>query len=278
MRRQVGSVVIGLAAFASLTHPVVAQAVELVDRSVLRVCADPNNLPYSNQAGEGFENKIAEMLADDLGVPLEYTWYPNTIGFARNTLNARVCDVVIGVAKGTDFMATTEPYYSSSYVMLARSDRPEVDSLDDPALEDLKIGIIARTPPVNMLVRRGLLDNIESYDLMVDTRHYAPTRDLVADLVAEEIDVALAWGPLAGYWASQQEQPIRLVPLTADPGSKVGLQYDIAMGLRRREPSWAERLNTFLAEHDQEIVALLEDYGVPLLEIQGGGEEEDDDD
>ncbi|HEX6141738.1 MAG TPA: substrate-binding domain-containing protein [Geminicoccaceae bacterium] len=250
--------------------PAHAQVTELVDPTALRVCADPNNLPYSNQAGEGFENAIAEMLAADLGLPLEYTWYPNTVGFVRNTLGAHLCDVVIGVVQGSELMQNTNPYYRSSYVMVSRADegvKPE--SLDDPALRDLKIGIIARTPPVDLLARRGLLGNIETYHLMVDTRYYSPARDLVVDVAEGEVDVGLVWGPIAGYWAARQKTPLRLVPLAADQGSRIRLDYRISMGLRHDEPDWKHRLNDFLASHEKQIETLLLEYGVPLIGRDG---------
>jgi len=268
-RRRSRRVGLGLAFALVAPWPAHAQVTELVDPTALRVCADPSNLPYSNQAGEGFENAIAEMLAADLGLPLEYTWYPNTVGFVRNTLAAHLCDVVIGVVQGSELMQNTNPYYRSSYVMVSRADERAPASLDDPALRDLKIGIIARTPPVDLLARRGLLGNIESYHLMVDTRYYAPARDLVADLAAGKIDVGLLWGPMAGYWAERQATPLKLVPLTADPGSRIRLDYRISMGLRRDEPDWKHRLNDFLASHEKEIETLLLEYGVPLIGRDG---------
>lgn len=261
----------GLAYLMALpVPPSPADAQELVDQSTLRVCADPNNLPYSNEAGDGFENELARMLAADLDVSLEYTWYPGTIGFVRNTLGANLCDVVVGVVHGSELMQNTNPYYRSSYVMISRAEDEALPTgLDDPAITELKIGIMARTPPVNLLAKRGLLGNIKTYDLMVDTRHYAPARDMIEDLAGGEIDIALVWGPLGGYWAEQNEMPMRVVPLEADEGSRIDLDYRISMGLRRNEPDWKLRLNAFLDEHEDEIQALLMDYGVPLLDRQG---------
>ncbi|MCE3249830.1 MAG: quinoprotein dehydrogenase-associated putative transporter substrate-binding protein [Geminicoccaceae bacterium] len=246
-----------------------AQIGELVDRSRLRVCADPNNLPFSNQAGEGFENKIAELLAESLGVGLQYTWYPGSVGFVRNTLGAIRCDLVIGVVSTTELMQNTNPYYRSSYVLIQRADaEPKVDSLHDVDLEDLRIGVVARTPPATVLARAGLLDHVVPYQLMVDTRFEHPAQQIVADVAAGRIEVGALWGPIAGYWASRQEQALAVVPLSSEVEGE-RLDFRITMGLRRNEPQWEELLNAFLAEKQSEIEKILLDYGVPLLDARG---------
>ena len=246
-----------------------AQTGELVDRDTLRVCADPHNLPFSNEAGEGFENRIAELLAQELGVELAYTWYPQSIGFVRNTLGARACDVVMGIVTTSELMQNTNPYYRSSYALVQRADADiKVQALGDPKLADLRIGAVARTPPIDILAQRGLLKNLRPYHLMVDTRFDSPGRDMVADVAAGEIDVGVLWGPIAGYWAKQQSVPIEVIPVT---GETVGARLDfrITMGLRRDEPEWKQTLNDFLAAHKTEIQAILLDFGVPLLDDQG---------
>jgi quinoprotein dehydrogenase-associated probable ABC transporter substrate-binding protein/PQQ-dependent catabolism-associated CXXCW motif protein len=242
---------------------------ELVDPDTLRVCADPHNLPFSNQAGEGFENKIAELLADHLGVELAYTWYPQSIGFVRNTLGARLCDLVIGITSTSELMQNTNPYYRSSYVLIQRADaETKAQSLHDPALKDLSIGAVARTPPIDLLARQGLLKKLRPYALVVDTRFEMPARSLVEDVAAGEVDVGVLWGPIAGYWATRQSAPLEVVPLIAEsPGSR--LDFRITMGLRRNEPEWKRILNDFIAERQDEIQAILLDYGVPLLDRQG---------
>ena len=246
-----------------------AQMGELVDRDTLRVCADPNHLPFSNQAGEGFENKIAELLAKDLGVGLAYTWHPQVIGFVRNTLGARACDLVMGIVTTSEVMQNTNPYYRSSYVLVQRADAgSKVTSLGDPKLADLRIGAVAQTPPIDLLAREGLLKKVRPYHLMVDTRYDDPGRQMVEDVAAGEIDVGVLWGPIAGYWAKQQAVPIEVVPLTSDsPG--IRMDFRITMGLRRNEPEWKRTLNDFLAEHKAEIQSILVEYGVPLLDERG---------
>jgi quinoprotein dehydrogenase-associated probable ABC transporter substrate-binding protein len=246
-----------------------AQMGELVDRDTLRVCADPHNLPFSDQAGAGFENKIAELLADELGVELAYTWYPQSVGFVRNTLGARVCDVVIGITSTSELMQNTNPYYRSSYVLLQRADaNTKVESLHDPALKDLRIGAVARTPPVDLLARQRLLKNLRPYQLVVDTRFESPARQMVEDLAAGEIDVGVLWGPIGGYWAKQQSVPIEVIPLT-DEDAAARLDFRITMGLRRDEPEWKQILNDFIGAHQDQIQTILLDYGVPLLDQQG---------
>jgi quinoprotein dehydrogenase-associated probable ABC transporter substrate-binding protein/PQQ-dependent catabolism-associated CXXCW motif protein len=246
-----------------------AQVGELVDQARLRVCADPSNLPFSNQAGEGFENKIAELLAGKLGRELSYTWYPQSIGFVRNTLGAGRCDLVIGIATTNELLQNSNPYYRSSYVLVQRAgaDR-KVGSLRDPALEDLRLGAVARTPPVTLLAQRGLLRNLKPYQLIVDTRFESSGRQMVEDVATGEIDVGVLWGPIGGYWAKQQTVPLEVTPLTGDEKG-VRLDFRISMGLRRGEPQWKREVNELLAASKSEIDAILLDYGVPLLDEQG---------
>lgn len=242
---------------------------DLVDRSTLRVCADPGNLPFSNRAGEGFENKIAELLADELGVPLEYTYYPDTMGFIRNTLDAKRCDLVIGVTSVNEMVQNTNPYYSSTYALVYRADSGlDIESLADPALEDLRIGAVAKTPPVTVLARQGLLGNMKPYRLMVDTRHDLPGRDLVEDVAAGKLDIGVVWGPIAGYWAKQQDVPMTVVPLVGE-ASGTALAFRISMGVRRGEPDWKHRLNELIDAEQEAINRVLVDYGVPLLDRRG---------
>jgi len=242
---------------------------EVVDRSKLRVCADPGNLPYSDDQGGGFENKIAELLAQDLGVPLEYTWFPQTIGFVRQTLAARRCDLIIGVATTNELMQNTNPYYRSTYVIVHR---PDLDvgsgQLDDPVFKTLRLGMQPRTPVATLVARNGLLTQAKSYKLIVDTRLEKPVRDMVQDVVDGQIDAALAWGPLAGYWARELDSSLVVTPLAPDPGHE-RLDYRISMGLRYNEPDWKHLLNGLLEKHHDEIQKILQAYGVPLLDEQG---------
>ena len=246
-----------------------AQTGELVDRDMLRVCADPHNLPFSNEAGEGFENKIAELLAEELGRQVEYTWYPQSIGFVRNTLGAHACDVVMGTVSTGELVQNTNPYYRSSYALVQRADaQTKAHALTDPQLADLRIGAVARTPPIDILAKQGLLKNVTPYALVVDTRYDSPGRDMVEDVAAGKIDVGVLWGPIAGYWAKQASVPLEVIALSGE-NAGARLDFRIAMGLRRNEPEWKQVLNDFIAKRKAEIQAILLEYGVPLLDEQG---------
>jgi quinoprotein dehydrogenase-associated probable ABC transporter substrate-binding protein/PQQ-dependent catabolism-associated CXXCW motif protein len=243
---------------------------ELVDLTKFRVCADPDNLPYSNEAGEGFENKIAELLASKLERDVTYVWYPSTIGFVRNTLGARRCDVVIGTTIVNELMQNTNPYYRSTYALIQRADAEHViENLDDPALKEMRIGGVANTPPITLLAQRGLVGNLEPYQLMADTRHDHPARDMVRDVETGEIDIAVVWGPIGGYYAKQAGGDMVVTPIQADEKSPMRMDFRISMGLRRGEPIWKDQLNSLLRSEKDAIEGILHDYGVPLLDNRG---------
>ena len=249
--------------------PVTAQTADLVDRSALKGCADPNNLPFSNEKKEGFENKIAEVMGAALGLKVEYTWFPQVIGFVRNTLQAHRCDLVMGTVAGDDIMQTTNPYYYTTYVMLYRSDkRLAFEGLEDPRLASLRLGVVGATPPSDLLVRHDLMSHAKPYQLTVDTRAESPTHQMVQDVVDGTIDVGFLWGPIAGYYRKHDELPLTLVPLKDEPGA-ARMKYHIAMGVRGNEPEWRRRVNAVILKQQPEITAILRDYGVPLLNEQG---------
>ena len=250
-------------------RPAAAQTADIVDRSALKVCADPNNLPFSNEKKEGFENKIAEVMGAALGLKVEYTWFPQVIGFVRNTLQAHRCDLVMGTVAGDDIMQTTNPYYYTTYVMLYRSDkRPGFEGLQDPRLVSLRLGVVGATPPSDLLVRHDLMSHAKPYQLTVDTRAESPTHQMVQDVVDGTIDVGFLWGPIAGYYSKHDELPLTLVPLKDEPGA-ARMKYHIAMGVRGNEPEWRRRVNAVILKQQPAITAILRDYGVPLLNEQG---------
>ena len=243
---------------------------ELVDQSTLRVCADPSDLPFSNDKGQGFENKIAELMAQKLGVPLAYTWFPQTVGFVRNTLRAHRCDLIMGVVAADELVQNTNPYYRSTYVLAYRkADADRFASLDDPDMQTARIGVVAGTPVANLLVRRNLMAQARPYQLMVDTRLENPPKAMIEDLAQGRIDAALVWGPIAGYFARQQPVPIELQPLPSDPRTGRRLDFRISMGIRPAEPEWKHRVNQLIKELEPQIQAILLDYNVPLLDEQG---------
>jgi quinoprotein dehydrogenase-associated probable ABC transporter substrate-binding protein len=258
-----------LGALLCCAGPAAAQTGELVDRGALKVCADPNNLPFSNEKKEGFENRIAELIGVELDRKVDYTWFPQVIGFVRNTLRAHLCDLVMGTVVGDEIMQTTNPYYFTTYVILYRSDKGlAVEGLDDPRLKTLRLGVVAGTPPSDLLVRYDLMSLTKPYALSVDTRAESPAHEMVQDVAKGTIDVGLLWGPIAGYYRKHDALPLTLVPLKGEPGA-ARMAYHIAMGVRANEPEWRRGMNAVILKRQTEISAILRDYGVPLLNEQG---------
>ncbi|MFP6890862.1 MAG: substrate-binding domain-containing protein [Nitrospinota bacterium] len=234
----------------------------------LRVCADPNNLPYSNELEEGFENKIAQLIAAELGRPVRYTWWPQTVGFVRNTLRLRRCDLIVGIGTGNEMSQNTNPYYRSVYTMVYRRDSGlRAKALSDQALKSLRFGVIAGTPPATLLAMYGLIGQVRSYHRNVDTRYFSPARQAIADVAEGKIDVALIWGPFSGYFAKRETVPLVVVPLL-DENTDVRLDFMISMAVRINETEWKRQLNNILKRLQPEIDEILKDYGVPLLDRQ----------
>ena len=265
---------IALLAFLGVTGGAPAQgsdttdSIELVDPHVFRACADPHDLPFSNEGGEGFENKIAELFARKLGKSVAYSFYPDATGFIRNTLNAHRCDVVLGIAQGDDFVQPTSPYYRTAYVAAYHKGGPleGLESLSDPRLKTAKIGVVAGTPPATYLAADGLLGHIKSYALVVDTRYDSPTHEMMDDLDKGEIDVALLWGPIAGYYAAKSKTPTTITPLVKEPPGGPRMVYRIVMGVRHTDQNWKRALNKLISDNRNEINEILKSYGVPLLD------------
>jgi quinoprotein dehydrogenase-associated probable ABC transporter substrate-binding protein len=263
------SVLAALALLAFGGRPVIAQTAEIVDRGELKVCADPNNLPFSDEKKEGFENKIADLTGAELGLKVEYAWFPQVIGFVRNTLRAHLCDLVMGTVAGDEIMQTTNPYYYTTYMMFYRSDKGfDFSGPQDPRLAGLRLGVVGRTPPADLLARHGLMMHTKPYALTVDTRVESPTHDMVNDVADGNIDVGFLWGPIAGYYRKHDDLPLTLVPLKDEPGA-ARMEYHIAMGVRANEPEWRRRINAAILKRQGDITAILRDYGVPLLNEQG---------
>ncbi len=237
--------------------------------SVLRVCADANNLPYSNKMEEGFENKIARLIAGELGLPVRYTWWPQTIGMVRNTLRLRRCDLIAGIGTGNELVQNTNPYYRSVYTMVYRRNSGlRATTLSDPTLKSLRFGVVAGTPPATLLAMYDLIGQARPYQLTVDTRYFSPARQAIADVAAGIIDVALIWGPIAGFFAKQQKVPLVVVPLLNEM-AKVRLDFRVSMAVRINEPKWKRQLNDILQRLQPKIGVILKEYGIPLLDEQG---------
>ena len=253
--------------------PILAQAqapAELADRTELRVCADPSNLPFSNENGEGFENKIAELLAQHMKLTLAYTWYPQSVGFIVNTLRARECDLIMGIVAGAELVQNTNPYYRSAYVMVVRDeDKERLASFESPDMADARIGVIAGTPPSQLLLARNLMGHTVPYHLVVDTRAEQPGHDMLHDLADGSIDVALLWGPIAGYWIKHDRLPLSYTVLPSDPRHNVRMDFRITMAVREGEPEWKRLINEQIRQTEPQIRKVLQDFGVPLLDEQG---------
>ena len=254
------------------------------DEHVLRVCADPDNLPLSNARGEGYENKIAEQLARDLGRKLEYTYFPQRMGFVRNTLRQKdpqtqqfKCDVIIGVPKGYELTATTRPYMRSTYALLFRH-RPELESLktaDDllklppERLRALRIGVFGRSPGADWLLRNELLDHAVMYAPQSGDPAENPAHTIERELDADKIDLAILWGPMAGFLVGRHaDSPAwRAVPFAMD--REIKFDYEISMGVRFGEKEWKDTLDQWIASHEESVHSILTSFSVPLLDANG---------
>lgn len=242
---------------------------DLVDRSALRVCADPANMPFSNDKGEGFENNIAAIVAGELRVPIEYVWFPQATGFIRQTLFAKRCDVVMGYAQGDELVLNTNHYYRSTYALVYRGGigLDGVDSLTDPRLKDKRIGVIAGTPPSSIMAQLGLIQRAKPYPLMVDRRHDSPGERMIGDIRSGDIDAGVLWGPMAGYFAVNGGDKLMVVPLLKESGAS-RMAYRITFGVRNGEDNWKRQLNGIIAKRQGDIDAELLRFGVPLLDEQ----------
>jgi quinoprotein dehydrogenase-associated probable ABC transporter substrate-binding protein len=239
----------------------------LIDPKVFSVCADPHNMPFSTDKGEGFENKLAELFANKLGKGIAYAWYPQATGFVRNTLAAHRCDVVMGAPQGDDMVQVTNPYYRTAYALVFKQGQglEGVDTLEDTRLKGKRIGIVAGTPPGNNMATNGLMANAKPYPLVVDTRVDSSAEAMMRDLEAGDIDVGVLWGPMAGYYAQQARSPMTVVPLVKETTGP-RLAYRIAMGVRFADQDWKRLLNRMIADNQPAINKLLLSYGVPLLD------------
>ena len=269
------SLVKSTAAFAvavvACAAPVAAQVTpDMVSRTALRVCSDPSNLPFSNRKKVGYENKIAEIVGDQLKLPVRYFWAPSGPGFVRNTLNSDLCDIIMGYTIGSEMVQSTNPYYRSTYVIVAPKGSPlnGVQSLDDPKLKGRKLGVYAATPPVDAMLAKGLMDGAVVYPLLVDHRFDSPLNDMLEALKAKTLDAAIVWGPLIGDAVKTSAGALVATPLIKDV-DKPGFSYRISFGVRHDEPDWKHKLEAVIRARKADINNVLDDYGVPLLDNQG---------
>ena len=245
------------------------QGVELVDPDVLRVCADPHNMPFSNEQEEGFEQALAKLLAPKLGrKSVSYTYFPQATGFVRMTLGSRRCDIIMGYPQGDELVQNTNPYYRSTYALVFKpgSGLEGIETIEDPRLKSKKLGVVAGTPPATSMAQAGLMGHVKPYPLMVDTRISNPAEMMIKDVAAGVIDVAAVWGPVAGYHAGKMQPKLTVAPLTKEKVSR--MTYRITMGVRPADQNWKRELNRVISENQAEINHLLQSFGVPLLDEQ----------
>lgn len=240
---------------------------------MLRVCADPNNLPFSNRKLEGFENKIAALIARELNTTIEYTWWAQRRGFIRNTLKAGICDVVIGVPSSFELALTTAPYYRSTYAFVYRKDRGlNVRSFDDPVLRNIRVGVqmigddFANAPPAHALANRRIVENVKGYSVYGDYSQANPPARIIEAVAKGEVDVAIVWGPLAGYFAKRQRTPLEVVPVSPEIDLPyLPFVYDISIGVRRGDNAFRDQLDEIINRKRPEIESILDEYGVPRV-------------
>ena len=237
----------------------------------LRVCADPDNMPFSNEKGEGFENKLAELIAQKLDATLDYSWFPEATGYVPNTMGRDACDLVMGYAQGTGLIEDTNPYYYTSYVLIYRENDASlagIDNLSDPRLKGKRIGLFARTPPASILAMHGLVANAKPFEVNADESATKATMAIIGELASGDLDTALLWGPVGGYYAERAGVPLKLVPLVKENAGP-STMYGITMGVRPNEPQWKHTINKLIAANQVEINVILEGYNVPLLDEKG---------
>ena len=240
---------------------------------VLRIAADPNNLPFSNEKLEGFENKIAELVARELNAQIEYQWHAQRRGFFRETLKEGDSDLVLGVPTGFERALTTKAYYRSSYAFVYRKDSGiAVKSFDDPQLRTLRVGIQligddgANTPPAHALAARNIVTNIAGFTVYGDYAQANPAAQIVDAVIERKIDVAAVWGPLAGYFAKRQGNELEVVPVRGDPQSpSLPMSFNISMGVRRSNKELRDKLNDVIERRQPDIERILEEYGIPQV-------------
>src|SRR5712672_580130 len=242
-------------------------SIELVDPKVLRVCADPRNLPFSNEKGEGFENKLAELFAEKLQKKPDYMYFPQATGFVRVTLGSHRCDVIMGFPQGDDLAQGTNPYYRTAYALVAKQGGglDDVATLEDGRLKGKHIGIVAGTPPATNMAVNGLMANAKPYPLMIDTRIDSSAAAMMGDLAKGEIDAGVLWGPIAGFYARKANPPLHVTPLVKETTGP-RLIYRIGMGVRSADQNWKRQLNRLIQENQPAINRILLDFGVPLLD------------
>jgi mxaJ protein len=238
---------------------------------VVRVCADPDNMPFSNAKGEGFENKLAELIASKLDDTLQYTWFSESSGYVPNAVGKNACDLIMGYAQGTGLIDDSNPYYRTSYVLIYRRGDPDltgVDRLSDQRLKGKRIGLFARTPPASLLSLYGLAGNAEPFEVNAGESASKAAEMLIGKIASGKLDAGILWGPVGGYYAQRNGVPLTMVPLVKEKAGPSTI-YGITLGLRPDDPQWKHQINKVIAENEHEIDGILQSYNVPVLDEEG---------
>jgi quinoprotein dehydrogenase-associated probable ABC transporter substrate-binding protein len=263
--------VAGWVGLAALLGAAGAHSAEPEAGPSLRVCADPDNMPFSNEQGEGFENKLAELVAEKLNRKLEYAWFAEATGYVPNTMGREACDLVMGYAQGTGLIEDTNPYYHTSYVLIYRDNDASlagVDHLSDPRLKGKSIGFFARTPPASILAINGLVGSAKAFEVNADESATKATMTMIDQIASGQLDAGLLWGPVGGYYAERAAVPLKFLPLVKENAGPSTI-YGITMGVRPNEPQWKHTINKLIADNQGEINVILAGYSVPLLDEKG---------
>jgi quinoprotein dehydrogenase-associated probable ABC transporter substrate-binding protein len=262
------ALIIGGLSGATATIAAEGNTADLVNRRVLRVCADPANMPFSNKDAQGFENKIAEIVADELKLKIEYRYLPQSLGFVRQTLAAKRCDLIVGTVQGEELVLNTNHYYRSTYALIYKpgTGLDGVTTLSDPKMKGKRVGIQIGAPSGDLVARAGLMGSARPYRLIVDRRFESPAEEMMADIRKGEIDAAVLWGPMAGYYATRGGDTLLVVPLIKDKDTRT--EFRITMGVRQTDHAWKRQLNQIISKRQPDIDKVLLEYGVPLIDEQ----------
>jgi quinoprotein dehydrogenase-associated probable ABC transporter substrate-binding protein len=266
MRNVLALILAAVGGFSLAASAADAPKADLVNRQQLRVCADPADPPFSNEKFEGFENKIADIIADELKIPVEYKWFPKATGFIRMTLFAKKCDLVIGWGQGDDMVLNTNAIYRSTSALVYKAGSPleGVTMLSDPKLKGKKIGVVQGSSGGTVAAKYGLMSNVKGYRMMVDRRYDNPAQDMMNDIRSGEVDAGIQWGPIAAYWAARGGEKLIVVPLVHESGGGK-IAFRITMGVRNGDDAWKRQLNDIIRKRQPDIDKILLDFGVPLL-------------
>lgn len=241
------------------------------EAGTLRVCADPDNMPFSNAKGEGFENKLAELIASKLDATVDYVWFSESSGYVPNVVGNEACDLVMGYAQGTGLIADSNPYYYTSYALIYRQDDTSLagaERLSDPRLKGKRIGLFARTPPASLLALYGLAENAKPFEINAGENPSKAAEAVIEEIATGKLDAGILWGPVGGYYAQRAAVPLTLVPLVKETAGPSQV-YGITLGLRPNDPQWKHQVNKVIAENQRAIDDILQGYNVPVLDAQG---------